>query len=388
MHFRFVIALALCASSAASAQSRTPLTLVVHVSDSTKAPLESAPISVVRGLKEVLASGPTDRNGLRTLRVDVSLNEEFQVSTRRVGFQPVTKVFQRDGRDTLQIYLMLRRLPQALDTVRVIAATDLKRLHLSVNAEQIASFNRPLIDATDIVAKMRPDMIYGLGGKMFLCPATKNIWVNGQRIRSAESTFMMEAKKHTASAVQSKYGANAYRDLPLDVLSVLSTIKPEHISEIVMRECNDITVGKLGGDGAIFVTLKDGVRFETGVGSYVGSPASADSILKAITIPSRLAAMRAAASDSAPLLPSYRFRILGLFDAESGAPVAAADIVDIATYLHATTTETGTVALSFMSPGQGHIVIRKNGYRPDTLLVMISPADTQPITILLKHTDH
>jgi hypothetical protein len=41
-----------------------------------------------------------------------------------------------------------------------------------------------------------------------------------------------------------------------------------------------------------------------------------------------------------------------------------------------------------MSPGQGHIVIRKNGYRPDTLLVMISPADTQPITILLKHTDH
>ena len=81
---------------------------------------------------------------------------------------------------------------------------------------------------------------------------------------------------------------------------------------------------------------------------------------------------------------TYRNRLLGVFDAQSGAPVDGAEVGDLLSKASALTTRTGTVALSFLPDGESLIRIRKLGYQPVTLPVAISPADTTPLTVLLK----
>ena len=91
-----------------------------------------------------------------------------------------------------------------------------------------------------------------------------------------------------------------------------------------------------------------------------------------------------AAAQEAPALPAYRMRILGVFDDRTGDPVEAADIVDVLSGNVMRTTSTGTVALAFLPDGGGLVRIRKVGFEPQTMMVSISPADTLPITIILK----
>ncbi|HEX5437967.1 MAG TPA: carboxypeptidase-like regulatory domain-containing protein, partial [Gemmatimonadaceae bacterium] len=91
----------------------------------------------------------------------------------------------------------------------------------------------------------------------------------------------------------------------------------------------------------------------------------------------------AASAHAASLLPPYRYRVLGVFDAASGQPVADADVADILTGASATTSRTGTVALSFLPDGGGLVRIRKFGYAMQTLAVSVSPADTTPVTVVL-----
>lgn len=83
------------------------------------------------------------------------------------------------------------------------------------------------------------------------------------------------------------------------------------------------------------------------------------------------------------VLAPYRFRVLGVFDAESGQPVMDADVTNLLTGVGAKTSRTGTVALSFLPDGGGMVRIRKLGYAMQTLTVAISPADTAPVTVVL-----
>ncbi|MEO7456426.1 MAG: hypothetical protein ABIY52_09205 [Gemmatimonadaceae bacterium] len=92
-----------------------------------------------------------------------------------------------------------------------------------------------------------------------------------------------------------------------------------------------------------------------------------------------------ASAQDAPALPAYRMRLIGVFDDRSGDPVEAADIVDVLSGNTIRTTSTGTAALAFLPEGGGLVRIRKVGFEPQTMMVSISPTDTLPITILLKH---
>ncbi|HEY4306873.1 MAG TPA: hypothetical protein VGM82_20550 [Gemmatimonadaceae bacterium] len=85
-------------------------------------------------------------------------------------------------------------------------------------------------------------------------------------------------------------------------------------------------------------------------------------------------------------LPSYRLRILGVFDTQSGEPVEGAEVIDLLGKVTAKTTATGTVTLSYLPEGETLLRIRKLGFDVSTMLVSISPDDTIPVTVLLKRT--
>src|SRR5262249_33498216 len=108
------------------------------------------------------------------------------------------------------------------------------------------------------------------------------------------------------------------------VLSILHLIKPEHIAEVTYHDCFDQSVGKVNSDLAMFIALKPGTGFDLKRGSYV--------------IDDTLSSML---SIDVGNLPRYRFRLLGVFDAESGDPLPGVVASDSASGLRASTTATG-----------------------------------------------
>ncbi len=90
-----------------------------------------------------------------------------------------------------------------------------------------------------------------------------------------------------------------------------------------------------------------------------------------------------AASVAGSQTPSYRHRILGVFDAASGEPIEGAEVSDALSKTTALTTKTGTVTLAFLPEGGSLVRIRKIGYATQMMMVAISPADTVPLTVLL-----
>jgi hypothetical protein len=90
------------------------------------------------------------------------------------------------------------------------------------------------------------------------------------------------------------------------------------------------------------------------------------------------------AVQAVPVSPSAasRGRLFGVFDESTGHAISGARVQDQITGTFALTSETGTVGLSFMKANGSYIEIRKAGYTSLTLIV--DPADTTPITVVLK----
>lgn len=367
-----------------SQELRSTIVRVV-VRDSTSLPLRGANVTIVHGLNDVVASSVTDDRGLTAFTVAIG-SGEYQLVVRRVGFKPVERFF-RSGRDTLVFEIGLRASVRQLETVAVTAERDPKAASYHIGADEIANSSRVLIDATDILAKLRPDMICGrscnpmegeasvtrnparkcpglaFAKPVFSCPVddsppnlATNVWVNGQRIRTIALDEVALARQHGVLA-----------GLLPGTMTVLSEIKPEHIAEITYLDEFDTSVDRIGAQAALFVVLKPGIAYSAGKGSYV--------------VDSAPATERQSARPAA--LPLYRYRLLGVYDQETGDPIAGADVIDMQTGERVKTTATGTVNLVFLPEGGSPVRITKDGYEDLSMAVEISAETTTPLTLTM-----
>ena len=84
--------------------------------------------------------------------------------------------------------------------------------------------------------------------------------------------------------------------------------------------------------------------------------------------------------------PIGHHRVMGVFDAESGNPVAGAAVRDSLTGKSALTTATGTVSLAFVPRSTAVIQIEHAGYERASMPVSLTLIDTLPLTIVLRRS--
>jgi hypothetical protein len=360
------------AMAARPAHAQRTHVLHVTVVDAARAPVAGTELSATRTSAAPVASAVTDANGAAVLRI--AGDDDIQLVARRVGFQRGER-FVRLDHDSLDVVIHLRSSTQELPAVQVQADASLNHKRYHVTSDDIAASKRPILSGFDVVTKLRPDMmnppssdIYGRCGLHYL-------WINGQRVvfppidpAAATKARML---RHAAQAVTAN-GAPPPRfggliDVPVSVQSALEKIRPEHIDEMNYVDCRDNTSTEMArGQNALFVTLKPGVAYDPVRGSYVSNEASFD------------------APEATATLPLYRYRVLGVFDLETGDPVAGVDVVDLATGTMAKTSPTGTVSLLFLPVGASTVELRRAGYATQKVDLTISPRDTVPLTLVLN----
>jgi hypothetical protein len=378
---RHAVIAIMAAYAAQPALAQHPLAVVrVRVVDTLGKPVPNADVSAVRGLKETVASGLTDSAGRRVLSVPRG-DDEYQIVVRRIGFQRADQFF-RPAQDSIALVVALRSTPRELPAMFITAEQNLKRKRYHIGADDIASATRPILDALDIVTKLRPDMMDPPGNGIFTRCGMYYVWVNGVRIvfppidpglaiKTAQLRAAASHAKSTGSIGSGGAGRSVgYKGLagvPVSVQSVLESIHPEHIEELNYVDCSDNTLDFARSQGAVFIALKPGIGYVPGRGSYVAEHWQLPS-----DVPAPL---------TAEVLP---LRLLGVFDEQTGEPLPGADVVDVATGTFATTTVTGTISLRFLPAGTSALLVRKTGYLDTKLDVTISPRDTVPITLTLK----
>jgi len=79
-------------------------------------------------------------------------------------------------------------------------------------------------------------------------------------------------------------------------------------------------------------------------------------------------------------IPAYRFRLIGVFDETTGAPLDSVRVIDLATGASMLTSKTGTATLIFLPDGGSIVRLQKIGYETKSLTIAIGPADTTPVT--------
>jgi hypothetical protein len=257
-----IAAIALLASIATSsgAQTQRPTVLRVVATDSSGAPVSSAELTVVRGVRDVVAHGSTDSLGQATLVVPgVKDTTDLQIVMRKIGYARGDRFFAAAPHDTIFVGLMVPRPLATLAPVKVTAQAHLRRKSYYLDADDIAKSDIPFTDAWDVVKRLRPDILTSRGG---CATGVQEVWVNGERIRLPLPPTGM-------AAARARVGVRPRARFSYVPVSVLSDIAPEHIEEMTYRDCFDHSMAAVGSVNALFVVLKPGVTYVQDVGSFV-----------------------------------------------------------------------------------------------------------------------
>jgi hypothetical protein len=380
--------------AAASAGAQETGAVRVRVTDPTGAPVPEATVSLIRGVRDVVAQGTTGADGVRVLTAPVSAGE-VQVVVRRIGFLRADQFLVRLAPDTLPIAVPLTPASQELAAVRVTDRQLIRQRRMSIDADGIANAKRPVVDALDVVTQLRPDMIFGLGlTRRMGCPPVQDVWVNGRRVRLSAlaidpTTIPEQRMRSVARRASPRLQMRGKNSLNLGLQTALLTIKSEHIAEIRATDCGESPAEMAASSSALFITLKPGVDYREGLGTYVkGTDVGRETVLADRPAAEADATAVAAEPPALPMvaaerLPVHRLRLLGVFDAESGAPLPGVAVVDVRSGSRTVTSGTGTATLALLPEGGGTVRLEREGYAPRELTVTIAPADTVPVTALL-----
>jgi hypothetical protein len=370
----------------------SPMIVSVHVIDSAGTAIEGADATVLVGLAQSMTTGVTDSTG-RVLLAVSQPEGDYQLVVRRIGYNRSDQFFRaKPGR--LAFDVVMRRTPQSLAPVRVTAQLDLKKKSYFIDADEIAKHADELIDASDILRKLKPDMVCGRacrrgGGGM---PSARsvlahpNAWVNGRRILTI-----------VTDPVCSLSQRGMLSRLNVGTLQVLCEIRPEHIEQIQYIDEFDNSIGKVGSNNALFIALKEGVVYEPGKASYVRDASAPIPGLRAALPRVQTAASSSPAlvaspgrdsaathRDTVSALPTYRYRVLGVYDQDTGDVIEGARVIDVNTGTYANTSATGTVSLVFLPQGSTLVRVTKAGYEDLNLPIDIGPTTATPLTLLMK----
>jgi hypothetical protein len=271
-----------CLAGGSGAQNAPRSIVRVRLTDSSGVRIEGAELTIVRGLHDTVATGATSARGEWSTIVPRS-SSPYQLIARKIGFGRQHPFFMATG-DSVVVAPRMGRIVQALAEVIITEKEDAVRKSYFIDADDIANSPRPLVDASDILLKLKPDMIYGRSGKGTAC-GIENIWINGiavyRTFKAATMSAGPRARGGVAAGAQSdaqvlisdmarervkKGGATA--DLGAARLTVLETIKPEHIEQITYKDCFDTSVKGNFTKNALYIVLKPGIKYERGVGSY------------------------------------------------------------------------------------------------------------------------
>jgi hypothetical protein len=254
-----VLALLFCATTARS-QTATRAVVRVSARDSSGVPVQRAELTLVHGLRDVIARGTTDDEGQGTLIVpDVKDSTDYQVVMRRIGYPRSDRFFSVGPRDTATIEIIVARMNTTLAPVRVTAEANVLRKSYYLDADDIANSEWHFVNGWDVIKRMRPDMLTSRGG----CETgAQEVWVNGKRIR-------LPLRPTGMARATALVGVPSRARFTYTPVSVLSEIEPEHIESITYHDCFDHTMAAVGSVNAMFVVLKPGVVYQVNVGSFV-----------------------------------------------------------------------------------------------------------------------
>jgi hypothetical protein len=267
--FRLVPLLAMAvAVAAASAQTdvrRAPSLVRVHVTDSLGAPVEGAEISLVRGLKTVVATARSSAAGDHEFLVDLD-SSALSAVVRKIGYSRGDRFFNVE-RAAVDARVTIKRLSD-LPAVTV-TAVNLRQKSYHLDADDIANSPTYVGDGIDIIRFIKPDMATSRSGSWSGrpsggCAGMQNIWINGRWYPGGYVLVdpVVQTRMRTMGRGVSRIGAGN--------LTILSELAPEHIAEMNFSDCFEPNkLKRPGATNALFVTLKPGVDFRLGYGSFV-----------------------------------------------------------------------------------------------------------------------
>lgn len=255
-----------CAAAQRAGATVLPQAVVdVRTADATDRPLAGVEVAAVRGLSDVISSARTDARGVAIVRVPRD-SDDVQIIARRIGYQRADRFLRATFDSTTVRFTMagaqLATNAQTLAPVSVTAKEDVKRKSYFVDADEIANSKRLILNGMDVLTKMKPDI---LEGRAPGC-GVREIWVNGERIVNPPRDEVAIA--HMPPRRGARFGTGP-PSADEAVWSIMWSIQAEHIEQMDYKDCFDTSMPGLHANRALYVTLKPGVAFEPGRGSYV-----------------------------------------------------------------------------------------------------------------------
>lgn len=244
---------------------RPPSLIRVQVIDTTGAAVGDVELTLMRGLRQVIASARTNAAGGHEFLVDLD-STDYSIVARKIGYARGDR-FIAVERATVSAVVTLKPLPTNELPAVTITAVDLRRRSYHLEADDIAASDVPVRDALDIVHRLRPDMLVSRSGswsgRVSVCPPLTNIWVNGRRY---PGDFVIV---DPFTVARMRTAGRGIQRVGMGNLTILSEIAPEHVAEMNYRDCFDDNMKRVGANNALFIVLKAGVDYRPGRPSFV-----------------------------------------------------------------------------------------------------------------------